>query len=326
MSKFIECAKSKFLNSKNKPIILFAEGWNNEIKSACSVLKMEGLIEPMIILRTKEEDSISLNNIKKVIIEKIDIKKYGQKLYELRKHKGLTLESAMELSKQPNFLSALMVKLGEVDGVVCGIEYTTKDTLKAALQVIKTAPDSEIVTSAILFEKDDDLLIFGDCSLVLNPTSQELAYITKGLIKFASRSLCCSNLNTAMLSYSTNGSGFGESVDKVKKAYEIVKLMPEIKENQVYGEIQFDAAYVNAIRKKKAPNCPMTLRPNIFVFPNLDAGNIGYKILERCGHYLTIGPIIVGLDKPMNDLSRGASVESVVAIAYITAAQALKKG
>lgn len=326
MGIVLNCSKNKILEIEFKPIILFAEGWNSEIQSAAAVLKSEGLIEPMIILRTKAENKENIKGIKKFIIEGANLEFYAQKLYELRKHKGITIEDAWKLVQEPNYLSAMMLKLDEVDGVVCGIEYTTKDTLRPALQIIKASKDSKIITSVTILERNEELLVFGDCSLILDPTSEELAEITKELIFFTSHSLCTKHLTTAMLSYSTNGSGAGPSVDKVKKAYELVKQKPELANFKIYGELQFDAAYVNSVRTKKASSCKWENNANIFVFPNLDSGNIGYKILERTAGFLAVGPVIIGLDKPMNDLSRGASASSVVAIAYVTASQVRKRG
>ena len=323
MSVFANRAKAKILNQNKKIKILFTEGWNKEIQIAAKFLKAEGIIEPIVLLRDENDDSLELDGIKKIIISKIDTKPYIDYFYELRKHKSVDLSTAKKLAIQPHYFSTLLLKRDEVDGVVCGIEYTTKDTLRAALQIIKQSKTSKIVTSAMMMEKDEQIMVMGDCSLALNPNSEELAEITKELILFAKETLTCQNLNTAMLSYSTIGSGAGESVDKVRKAYEIVIQDEQIKAlgAKIYGEIQFDAAFVDAVRQKKAPNHPWDKKPNIYVFPNLDAGNIGYKILERCANYLAIGPVILGLDKPMNDLSRGASAQSVIQIAYITASQ-----
>lgn len=321
MEIFVDRSKLKIKKLNFKPIILFAEGWNQKIQTASIILQSESYLEPMIILKTRSELNNNIIDIKHFIIEENDLENYALKLFEIRKSKGITIEQARDLVKEPNYLATMMLKMEEVDGVVCGIEYTTKETLRPALQIIKAKESSKIITSAIIFEREEEVLIFGDCSLVLDPTSEELAEITKEIMIFAHDTLSCQNMNTAMLSYSTTGSGSGKSVDKVRDAYEIVKRMPEITNYSVYGEIQFDAAYVNSVREQKAPDCQWEKKPNIYIFPNLDAGNIGYKILERCGNYFSIGPIIVGLDKPMNDLSRGASAASIVSIAYITAAQ-----
>ncbi len=324
MSTIIEKIKTIVQSKQNPKRILFTEGWNEDIQCAASILAQEGIIKPIILIRNQTEITNKLKDVEIINIENIDINKYQEFLWNLRKSKGLSIEEAGKLVIQPNYLSALMLKLGEVDGCICGIEYATKDTLRAALQIVKKAPDADIVTSLMLMEKDDESLIFADISLNLNPSAEELANITKEVVKFAHYSLECDNLNTAMLSYSTRGSGAGESVEKVKQAFEIVSqdsTMADIKAN-IYGEIQFDAAYVPKIRHKKAPDAPWNANPMIYIFPTLDAGNIAYKIMERCAGFSAIGPVIVGLERPMNDLSRGASVASVVDIAYITAAQA----
>ncbi len=168
------------------------------------------------------------------------------------------MEDAQKLAVQPHYISALMLKLGEADGCICGIEYSTKDTLRAALQIVKPRPGSKIVTSAMILEKGDDILVFGDISLALNTNSEELASITKEVVSFAHDSLGCHNLNTAMLSYSTRGSGAGESVDKVRQAYEIVSQDKDLINMgaKIFGEIQFDAAYTDKVRAKKAPDAP----------------------------------------------------------------------
>lgn len=323
MGIFAERSKSKIKSLNKKPKILFTEGWNKEIQTAAKFLLAEDIIEPILLLRNDNDLNDDIKDISKIIIGNENLNEYAEYFYELRKNKGASLEDAKTLSRQPHYFSTLLLKKEIVDGVVCGIEYTTKDTLRAALQIIKQKEGGKIVTSAMMMERDDNLMVLGDCSLALNPNPEELAEITKKLILFSKNVLGCGNLNTAMLSYSTNGSGAGESVDKVKKAYEIVKDDAELKSigANIYGEIQFDAAYVEAVRSKKAPNNTWDKKANIYVFPNLDAGNIGYKILERCANFLAIGPVILGLDKPMNDLSRGASAQSVIEIAYITASQ-----
>ncbi len=323
MSTLADRSKAHLQKNSKKARILFTEGWNEEIQRAAGFLAVEGLLEPVVLLRTKSESTHLIDNVEKIIIDEIDKQKYIDKFYELRKAKGATMEDAQKLAVQPHYLSALMLKLGEADGCICGIEYSTKDTLRAALQIVKPRQGSKIVTSAMILEKGDDILVFGDISLALNPNSEELASITKEVVSFAHDSLGCHNLNTAMLSYSTRGSGAGESVDKVRQAYEIVSKDQELIKMgaKIYGEIQFDAAYTDKVRAKKAPDAPWDERPRIFIFPTLDAGNIGYKIVERVAGYNAVGPVILGLDKPMNDLSRGASAHSVIGIAYITATQ-----
>ena len=163
--------------------------------------------------------------------------------------------------------------------------------------------------------------------LVIDPTAEELANITDNAVKFVEKDLELVNNKVAMLSYSTNGSGAGASVDKVKQGYEIYKstLAHKYTKTDVFGEIQFDAAYVDSVRNKKASNLNWNSGANVYIFPQLDSGNISYKIMQRCGGYEVTGPIIIGLDKPVNDLSRGAGLYEVVSLSYITALQGLKK-
>jgi phosphate acetyltransferase len=189
-----------------------------------------------------------------IIIEEHDLNKYSSLLFELRKSKGMTEQQAKELVKQPNYLASLMVKNKDADGEICGIDYTTKDTLKPALQIIKTSPNAKLVTSAFIMEKNNELYVFGDCAINLYPTSEELANITKMIALFAYDVAQIHDIRLAMLSYSTAGSGAGESVDKVRNAYEIIKNDNELssKNIQVFGEMQFDAAFVPEVMKKKA--------------------------------------------------------------------------
>jgi phosphate acetyltransferase len=206
-----------------------------------------------LIFRTKSEIPVGFD-LAHLIIDETDLNKYSHLLYELRKAKGLTIEQAQQLVKQPNYLATLIVKNNDADGEICGIDYTTKDTLKPALQIIKTTPNSKLVTSAFILEKNDELYVFGDCAINLYPTSEELANITKMIALFAHDTAGIIDVRTAMLSYSTVGSGTGESVDKVKAAYELIKNDEELKTKniQIFGEIQFDAAFVPEVMKKKA--------------------------------------------------------------------------
>lgn len=325
----IRLIKKSLKDTNQVSTIVFAEGWNKIIQEAAIELKNEGIIDPLLIFNKKEEflSNPTLKNIKHIIIDEMDLSKYSNKLYELRKEKGLTIDEANNLVKQPNYLCSLLVKMDEANGAICGIEYTTKDTLRPALQIVKTAKDSDLVSSILILEKGNETLFFSDVSLVINPTPIEIAYLTENAIKFIGQTLELVNNNYALLSYSTNGSGAGESVDKVKEGYKIFlerNKFPNVS-NNVFGEIQFDAAYVDEIRVKKAPNLTWKNKANVYIFPNIDAGNISYKMMQRCGGYEVTGPIIIGLDKPVNDLSRGAGLYEVISLSYITAIQSLKK-
>lgn len=323
----IENIKKQVEKSQTKKTsIVFAEGWNPVIQEAAVNLRKEGIIEPILVFRTIEEETKNplVKDISRVVIEKTDLSQYAQYLYGLRKEKGLSLEEANKLIKEPNYLVSVIVKLGHADGAICGIEYTTKDTLRPALQIIKTAKSSEIVSSVLILEKGDETLFLSDVSLVIDPSSLELAQLTENIIDFVQNKLDVQDTRTALLSYSTNGSGAGPSVEKVKEGYKLFKERNKFPDAKVFGEIQFDAAYVDSIRNKKAPNLGWDKGANVYVFPHIDAGNITYKVFQRCGGYEVTGPIIVGLAKPVNDLSRGAGLYEVVSLSYITALQAIK--
>jgi phosphate acetyltransferase len=216
-------------------------------------VKQNNTVDPILIFHTQNEVPNGFN-LPHIIIDKQDLSKYSSLLFELRKAKGLTEDQAKDLVKQPNYLASLMVKAKDADGEICGIDYTTKDTLKPALQIIKTAPGAKLVTSAFIMEKDNELYVFGDCAINIYPTSEELANIAKMIALFACDTAKIHNVRVAMLSYSTVGSGAGESVDKVKAAYQLIKDDSDLKNKniQVFGEMQFDAAFVPEVMKKKA--------------------------------------------------------------------------
>jgi phosphate acetyltransferase len=184
----------------------------------------------------------------------MDLTKYANLLFELRKSKGMTESQAKQLSKEPNFLASLMVKANDADGEICGIDYPTRDTLKPALQIIRTAPGAKLVTSAFIMERGEERYVMGDCAINLYPTADELANIAKMIAIFAHDTVGINDVRTSLLSYSTCGSGAGESVDKVKNAYELLKNDVELKAKriEVFGEMQFDASFVPEVMQKKA--------------------------------------------------------------------------
>lgn len=320
----IEKLKQNLINSNYKPRIVYAEGWNKNIQDAAMFVKQNNTVDPILIFHTQNEIPNGFN-LPHIIIDKQDLSKYSSLLFELRKAKGLTEDQAKELVKQPNYLASLMVKIKDADGEICGIDYTTKDTLKPALQIIKTAPGAKLVTSAFIMEKENELYVFGDCAINIYPTSEELANIAKMIALFAYDTAKIHNVRVAMLSYSTVGSGAGESVDKIKAAYQLIKDDSDLKNKdiQVFGEMQFDAAFVPEVMKKKAKGISWQETANTFIFPNIDAGNIGYKIAQRMGKFNAIGPTLIGLAAPVNDLSRGASKDDVIGLSYITGNQVL---
>ena len=250
---------------------------------------------------------------------------YAATLYDLRKAKGMTEEEAAKKVADPMYYGIMMVKLGDADGLVSGAIHSTGDMLRPALQVIKSKPGMKTVSSCFLMEcpdksyGDDGVMIFSDCGVIPNPTAEELANIALGAADSA-RSLAGMEPRVAMLSFSTKGSAKHESVTKVQEATAIAHEMdPEL---ALDGELQLDAALVEKVGQLKAPGSKVAGHANVLVFPDLGAGNIGYKLVQRLAHAEAYGPILQGIAKPCNDLSRGCSAEDIVATVAITACQA----
>jgi len=235
-------------------------------------------------------------------------------------------EEAEELIKNPVYFGMMMLKTGEADGLVSGAAHTTADTLRPALQIIKTAPDTKIVsTFSVMVVPNceygaNGVFAFSDCGLIENPNSEELAEIAVSTAKSV-KTLLNINPYVAMLSYSTYGSAKSEMVDKVIKATELAReRMPE--GSFVDGPLQVDAAIVESIAKSKAPGSIVAGKANVFIFPDLNAGNMAYKLVERLAKAEAYGPICQGIAKPVNDLSRGCSSDDIVGVVAITALQA----
>lgn len=254
-----------------------------------------------------------------------DIDRYAQEYYELRKHKGMTLEEAKEKIVDPLRFGAMAVRLGDVDAMVAGALNTTGAVLLAAFTIIKTQPGVKYASSCFVMEtKAEDLghngsFIFSDCATIPNPTAIQLAEIAT-----MSAKSCATLLETepkvAMLSYSTKGSASSPEVDKVVEALKIAQERePEL---AIDGEMQLDAAIIPSVGKSKAPNSKIAGQANTLIFPDLQAGNIGYKLVQRLGNAEAYGPILQGFAKPISDLSRGCSVEDIVVTSAITLCQA----
>lgn len=242
---------------------------------------------------------------------------YIQELVKLRAHKGVNETKAKELLLDVKYFAAMMVHMGHADGCVTGATHPTSETIRPAVQIIGLKEGFSIASSYFLMLKDDETLFFADCAFVVNPSSAELADIA--LATHASARSFDIEPKIAMLSFSTRGSAQHEMVDKVAQATKLVKeRSPNI---AVDGELQFDAAYVPKVGESKCPNSPVGGHANVFIFPDLNAGNICYKVAQRLGGYSAIGPIIQGLNKPMNDLSRGCSVEDIINVVAITGVQ-----
>jgi phosphate acetyltransferase len=252
---------------------------------------------------------------------------YAEKLFELRKAKGMTIEQASSMVEDEVYFGTMMVKLNEADGLVSGAIHSTSDTLRPALQILKTAPGTKLVSAFFVMVVPDceygekGVFVFGDCGLNPNPTADELSEIAKSSAESFEK-LVQKESRVAMLSYSTYGSSTAKSelTEKVITAKDLVKeKYPELK---VDGELQLDAAIVPSIAKSKAPGSEVAGNCNTLIFPNLDAGNIGYKLVQRLAKAEAYGPLCQGIAKPVNDLSRGCSAEDIAGVIAITAVQA----
>jgi len=253
-----------------------------------------------------------------------DLEALAAECHRLRAARGVTPDQARDLVRDPLVQAALRVRLGQADGTVGGAVATTADTVRAALQFIGRAPGINTVSSFFLMlscAKDAPIkggMVFADCGLVITPTAAELADIARASAASA-RALLNETPRVALLSFSTAGSAEHDSLARIREALERVRAAePDL---EIDGEIQFDAAIDDAIRSRKAPGSRLSGRPNVFVFPDLASGNIGYKIAQRLGGLTAIGPVLQGLNRPANDLSRGCSAEDVLAVIAVTSAQ-----
>ena len=278
------------------------------------------------IKKMAEENGLDIS--KAIIVDPIKSEKakvYAENLYELRKAKGMTLEQAEELIKDEVYYGMMMVKMNDADGLVSGAIHSTSDTLRPALQILKTAPGTKLVSAFFLMVVPDceygenGVFVFGDCGLNENPTAEQLAEIAHSSSESFTQ-LVGKESKVAMLSYSTMGSAKSELTQKVIDATRIVKEnYPEIK---VDGEMQLDAAIVPSVGKSKAPNSEIAGSANTLIFPDLNAGNIGYKLTQRLAKAEAYGPLCQGIARPVNDLSRGCSAEDIAGVVAITAVQA----
>ena len=278
----------------------------------------------------QQAKELGLENIGKAII--VDpatnpkTEEYAQLLAELRENKGMTIEKARELMNNPLYYGCMIIKTGDADGQISGALSTTGDTLRPALQIIKCKPGITCVSGAMLLITqqpqygDNGIIVMGDVAVTPMPDASQLAQIAVCTAETA-KSVAGIDPRVAMLSFSTKGSAKHEVVDKVTEALAIAKqLAPELK---IDGELQADAALVPAVGKKKAPGSEIAGQANVLVAPNLEVGNIGYKLVERLGGATAIGPILQGIARPVNDLSRGCSVDDIYYMVAITACQAM---
>lgn len=328
ISNIIERAKS------NKQRIVLPEGTEERTLKAANQILTDGVAD-LILLGKPDEIMASakewgLGNIHKatIIDPETNPKKeeYAQLLCELRKKKGMTIEEARQLVLNPLYLGCLIIKSGDADGQLAGARNTTGDVLRPALQIIKTAPGITCVSGAMLLLThapecgDNGIIMMGDVAVTPMPDANQLAQIAICTARTA-KAVAGLEPRVAMLSFSTKGSAKHEVVDKVVEALHIAQEMdPTLK---IDGELQADAALVPRIGASKAPGSPIAGKANVLVVPCLEVGNISYKLIERLGHATAIGPILQGIARPVNDLSRGCSVDDVYKMIAITANQAI---
>ena len=330
---FIEKIKEK-AKSNIKTIVL-PEGEEIRTLKAAEIINKEKFAKVVLIgnqEKIKEiltRENINIGDIQVIEPEKSEKKEeYANALYELRKAKGMTLEDAEKLVLDPVYYGMMMVKLEEADGLVSGAVHSTADTLRPALQIIKTAPGTKIVSTFVAIDVpncefgENGLFFFSDCGLNQNPNSEELAQIAISTAK-SFETLVEAKPKVAMLSYSTMGSAKAEEVTKVQEATKMAK--EEAPELRLDGEMQLDAAIVPAIGQSKAPGSKVAGNANVLIFPELEAGNIGYKLVERLAKAEAYGPVCQGIAKPVNDLSRGCSSDDIVGVVAITAVQGQTK-
>ncbi|MCR5186628.1 MAG: phosphate acetyltransferase [Clostridia bacterium] len=311
--------------------IVLPEASDIRTLKAADIALREGYAEIVLIGDVDKANQMASENgldiSKATIINPLNSDKaedYANNLYELRKEKGMTLEQAHELVKDEVHFGMMMLKMGDADGLISGAIHSTSDTLRPALQILKTAPGTKLVSAFFLMvvpncDYGDGVFVFGDCGLNQNPTSEELAEIAYSSSK-SFEQLVGKESRVAMLSYSTKGSAKSELTEKVINATNIVKeRYPDLK---VDGELQLDAAIVPEVGASKAPGSDIAGSANTLIFPDLNAGNIGYKLTQRLAKAEAYGPLCQGIARPVNDLSRGCSAEDIAGVIAITAVQA----
>ena len=329
LSQIVARAKS------NKQRIVLPEALEERTLRAADKALADDIADIILIGNPAEIDKLAkewgLNHVNKATI--IDpennpkAEEYAQKLEELRRKKGMTIELARELMKNPLYLGCMIIKTEGADGQISGALSTTGDTLRPALQIIKCAPGISCVSGGLLLISkqkqygEDGVLVVGDVAVTPMPDANQLAQIAVCTAQTAKAVAGFAEPRVAMLSFSTKGSATHEVVDKVIEATALAQKMdPELK---IDGELQADAALVPSVGAKKAPGSTIAGKANVLVFPNLEVGNIGYKMVQRLGDAIAIGPILQGIARPVNDLSRGCSVDDIYYMIAITACQAM---
>ena len=306
----------------NPKTIVFTEGNDPRILEAASKLLAEGVLKVVMVGNEAEcKAAAAAGNFDISAAEIIDPENYAgfdemvNTMVELRKGKQ-TAEECTAMLKKSNYFGTMLVKMGKADCLLGGATYSTADTVRPALQLIKCKPGIKSFSSCFIMVRGDEKLAMGDCAINIDPSEDEIVESTVETAHTAE--IFGIDPKVALLSYSTKGSGKGETVDKMRNAtLRVQEAHPELK---VDGELQFDAAVAPEVGKLKAPNSTVAGEANVFIFPNINAGNIGYKIAQRLGGFAAYGPILQGLNAPINDLSRGCDAEEVYKMSLITAA------
>ncbi|MDR0588068.1 MAG: phosphate acetyltransferase [Burkholderiales bacterium] len=328
MTTFLASIKDR-AKTLNKTIV-YPEGNDERVVRAAQIATQKKIAR-IILLGNRDAiqrlcPDVSLDGITIIDPKTENIAPYADTLYELRKDKGMDRATAEKLARDEMYFGVLLVHMGKADGMVGGAAHPTSDMLRPGLQIVKTAPGIKTVSSCFVMVLPEDspygqngLLIFGDCAVNPNPTAEQLADIAIASASSAQSIAGIKEPRVALLSFSTKGSAKHELVDKVVAA---VALCQSRAPNIAFdGELQFDAAVVESVAQRKAPGSPVAGRANVFIFPDLQSGNIGYKMVERLAGADAIGPICQGFNKPLNDLSRGCSIEDIINVTAITVMQ-----
>lgn len=328
MSKLLNVLSDK-LSGKNVRIVL-PEGDDARVLTAAVKLQTTDLVSPIVlgnedkIKETADGANLSIEGLTIINPETSELKAdLVEKFVERRKGKA-TQEQAEELLNNVNYFGTMLVYTDQADGLVSGAAHSTADTVRPALQIIKTKPGVTKTSGVFFMTKGEEQYVFGDCAINPELNAQDLAEIAIESAKTAQA--FGMSPKVAMLSFSTKGSAKSPDTEKVSEAVQIAQnnlQEPDLKDVVLDGEFQFDAAIVPEVAAKKAPNSDIQGDANVFIFPSLEAGNIGYKIAQRLGGYDAVGPVLQGLNAPVNDLSRGCSAEDVYSLSIITAAQSL---
>lgn len=311
---------------KNKQTIVFPEAIDERVLGAASRLHAEEILTPVLIGNRQEiEKTAEENDLDIERITSIDPDDYEEidamvDAFVERRNGKVDAEEAREILRDMNYFGTMLVYMDKADGMVSGAIHSTSDTVRPAFQIIKAREGVSVVSGSFIMTRGDERYVFADCGINPDPNEQELAEIAVESARVA-EAFDIKPAKVAMLSYSTHGSAGGPSVEKVVKATKIAQeSAPEF---DIDGELQFDAALVESVGKSKAPDSKVAGQANVFIFPDLQSGNIGYKIAQRFGGFTAIGLLLQGLNKPVNDLSRGCSEEDVYQIAIVTAQFAL---